>query len=410
MVAEAMPKTFFGWRVVGGAFALAAFGWGIGFYGPPVFLDVIGRTRHWPLPQISAAITLHYLVGAATGANLPRIYRRLGTARATKAAALCLAAGLLGWAASAAPWQLFAASLLTGAGWGGMSAAAINGIVSPWFVRTRPAALGMAYNGGSIGGVVFSPLWVAAIAALGFAHAAAAVALVAAGTTWLLADRLFARTPRDMGLLPDGDVPGGGAALPRSGAARALPGRLLWRDAKFLTLAAAMAFGLFGQIGLNTHLFSLLAPALGAQEAGFAMAAVTTMAIAGRSLLGWAMPPRTDRRLLACLGYAAQFAGSVAFLCAGGTHVKLLLLGVVLFGLGFGNATSLPPLVAQAELAEPDVQRAVALIIGMSQAAYAFAPVTFGLARANGGGAAVFAAAALVQGLAMGALLLGRRR
>ena len=41
------------------------------------------------------------------------------------------------------------ASMLSGAGWGTMSAAAINAIVSPWFVRARPAALGMAYNGGS---------------------------------------------------------------------------------------------------------------------------------------------------------------------------------------------------------------------------------------------------------------------
>jgi len=29
---------FYGWRVVAAAFVLAIFGWGIGFYGPPVFL------------------------------------------------------------------------------------------------------------------------------------------------------------------------------------------------------------------------------------------------------------------------------------------------------------------------------------------------------------------------------------
>jgi hypothetical protein len=46
--------------------------------------------------------------------------------------------------------------------------AAINAIVSPWFVPTRPAALGMGYNGGSIGGVIISPLWVATTGTLGF--------------------------------------------------------------------------------------------------------------------------------------------------------------------------------------------------------------------------------------------------
>ena len=56
---------------------------------------------------------------------------------------------------------------VSGAGWSAMSAAALNAIVSPWFVRARPAALAMAYNGGSIGGIIFSPLWVAAIATSG---------------------------------------------------------------------------------------------------------------------------------------------------------------------------------------------------------------------------------------------------
>ena len=55
---------------------------------------------------------------------------------------------------------MFVAALLSGAGWGGMSAAALNAIVSPWFVRRRPAALGLAYNGGSVGGVIFSATWV----------------------------------------------------------------------------------------------------------------------------------------------------------------------------------------------------------------------------------------------------------
>src|SRR5271165_3810917 len=149
--------SFYGWRVVGAAFVLAVFGWGIGFYGPPVFLRVICETRGWPLAMVLTAVTVHFLVGAVVGANLPVLHRRLGVATATKAGALCLAIGVFGWAAAVAPWQLFLATLLSGAGWSAMSAAAVNAIVSPWFVRRRPAALAMAYNGGSIGGVIFAP-------------------------------------------------------------------------------------------------------------------------------------------------------------------------------------------------------------------------------------------------------------
>jgi len=39
MIADTRPKLFYGWRVVSAAFVLAVFGWGMGFYGPPVFLN-----------------------------------------------------------------------------------------------------------------------------------------------------------------------------------------------------------------------------------------------------------------------------------------------------------------------------------------------------------------------------------
>ncbi len=415
MGAATRSSGFYGWRVVNGAFVLAAFGWGVGFYGPPVFLSTVREATGWPLALISAAVTVHFLAGAVTSANLPTLHRRFGAPRVTKAAALCLGSGALGWGVAAAPWQLFVAAVIGGAGWGGMSASALNVIVSPWFVRARPSALAIAYNGGSVGGIVFSPLWVAAIAALGFPAAAASVGLLMVLVMWGLADRLLFRSPQAMRLAPDGDAPGVPSASFASPAAGPLPGRLLWRDIRFITLCAGMALGLFAQIGLTSHLFSLLAPTLGAQQAGLAMGLVTVMAIAGRTVLGWAMPLGADRRLIACASTAAQLAGSIAFVCAGGTGIPLLMLGVVLFGVGFGNATSLPPLIAQVEFARDDVQRAVALAVGISQATYAFAPAIFGLLRhmasVAGGpdnGTLVFVTAALVQALAMAAFLAGR--
>ena len=161
-------RIFYGWRVVAAAFVLAAFGWGIGFYGPPVFLRAVCERTGWSVALVSSAVTVHFLIGALVGARLPALHRRLGISATTKIAAVSIAAGILGWAMANAIWQLFVAALSSGAGWSAMSAAALNAIVSPWFHRTRPAALAMAYNGGSIGGVIFSPLWVAAIGVLGF--------------------------------------------------------------------------------------------------------------------------------------------------------------------------------------------------------------------------------------------------
>ncbi|MGE0767221.1 MAG: MFS transporter [Hyphomicrobiaceae bacterium] len=411
--------TFHGWWVVWAAFVLAVFGWGLGFYGPPVFLKVLHEQRGWPIALIATAVTVHFLVGALAGAYMPALHQRFGAAAITRICAIAMAIGLLLWATAREPWQIFAAALLSGGGWGGMSAAALNSIVSPWFSRKRPAALGTAYNGGSIGGVIFSPLWVAAIAGLGFANAVTAIAVTMLAILWFISGRYFSRTPEQMALKPDGNAPGDPPSAVTSTHAKPLPGGRLWRDWSFVTLAAAMAFGLFAQIGLIAHLYSLLAPALGAQQAGFAMALITAMAIAGRLLLGWSMPLDADRRLIACAGYAAQFIGSIVFYLAAGQSIPLLLAGVVLFGLGFGNATSLPPLIAQVEFVKEDVTRAVALVVGIAQAAYAFAPATFGLVRSfaptrvgvsPGDVPQVFALAALFQVLAIAAFLAGRRR
>jgi len=242
---------------------------------------------------------------------------------------------------------------------------------------------------------------------------------VMAAVMWALAEELLSRTPQQMGLAPDGNAPAARAMRLTRAAANAHPGSLLWSDIAFRTLAAGMALGLFAQIGLVAHLFSLMTPILGAQQAGVAMGLATALAIAGRTLVGWIIPLGVDRRLVACASCAVQMTGSMAFIAAAGSSVPLLWLGIVLFGLGFGNSTSLPPLIAQVEFVDEDVPRVVALIVAIAQGAYAFAPAAFGVIRSfalhadgatSGAAPHLFAAAALAQGLAIVAFAAGRRR
>ncbi len=417
MSARAAPHAFFGWRVVWAAFTVAVFGWGVGFYGPPVFLHAIHAARGWPVSLVSAAITCHFLLGAVVVGNLPALHRRFGLVAVTRGGALATAVGFLGWAVAQEPWQLFAATLFSGFGWAATGAAAINAMVSPWFARRRPAALSTAYNGASVGGVVLSPLWVALIAALGFAGAAATVGAVMVLTVWWLSGRVLGRTPAGMGLLPDGDAPSAPAPARIGSPAIPLPGAALWRSRRFVTLAVATSLGLFAQIGLIAHLFSLLVPALGAQLAGFVAGLATAAAIAGRTGMGWLLPPGANRRRALAMNYGVQLCGSLTLLAAAGTSVPLLLAGIVLFGLGLGNATSMPPLIAQQDFAPSDTARAVALVTACSQACYAFAPAVFGMLRdvaatagaLQGNGAPLlFVTAALVQFAAATAVLLAR--
>ena len=243
---------FYGWRVVAAAFVVAVFGWGVGFYGPPVYLEAVRQARGWPVALVSGAVTVHFLAGVGVIANLPALHHRLGLPTVTFTGAVVLALGVLGWACAEAPWQLYAAALLSGAGWPALGAAALNAIIAPWFITKRPAALSMAYNGASIGGVIFSPLWVALIAWVGFPAAALIVAvgmLVIVGTLSLL---VLGRTPESMEQAPDGrSIAATGPAVRHSAVP---PVARLARDRAFLTLSLGMALALFAQIETPSQL------------------------------------------------------------------------------------------------------------------------------------------------------------
>src|SRR5690606_32904320 len=93
-----------------------------------------------------------------------------------------------------------------------------------------------------------------------------------------------------------------------------------------------------------------------------------------------------------------------------GSGWMALMLGCVLFGLGIGNLTSLPPLIAQKEFNREDVVTVVALIVAINQAVFAFAPAIVGTLRdVSSGYVLPFAIMGSVQMLAAMIVLYGRR-
>lgn len=118
------------------------------------------------------------------------------------------------------------------------------------------------------------------------------------------------------------------------------------------------------------------------------MGLATGCGMAGRFAMAWLLARWADRRRAAAASYAVQAAGTLLLWWAGMEHTALLVCGAVLFGLGIGNATSLPPLIAQAEFAPADVPRVVARSVALSQALYAFAPAVLAGLVAGGPSAA----------------------
>jgi MFS family permease len=397
---------FFGWKVVATASVVATCSFGFGYFGPAVFLSVLHALHEWPVSLISAAISLHFLVSALLVPHLPDAHERLGVAPVTLAGIIALQLGVLGWSLAAAPWQLFVASLLSGAGWAAAGSAAIITMVSPWFDRRRALALGLALNGASIGGIVFAPLWVLVIAAAGFADAVAILGAVTLAALVPLIWRHLTPTPQSLQLAPDGAV--GSAPPHRDAFGHVAPMRpaSFVRSRPFITLAAASALGMFAQVGITAHIVMRLVPLIDTQYAAGSISLTTACAMIGRILLGLLLG-RADRRLVAALNFVMQACG-VSLLALGSTPLTLVL-GCVLFGLGIGSLLLMPPLIAQSDFPPADVPRVVALVTAVNQAVFAFAPAFLGILREFAGDYVLpFLIAAGLQLLAGLIAMLGR--
>ena len=394
---------FFGKTVLACTFVLAIIGWGIGFYGPPIYMQAVMERTGWPIAQVSTAVTLHFLSGTIVIANLPRLYARFGIPAITLLGSIVLGIGVNIWAQAGVLWLLYAGAVCSGIGWVTLGAAAVNTLIAPWYVKERPKALGKAYNGASMGGVIFSPLWVLLIERFGFATAALVISVVTVLLIGAFALLVFNKSPQSLGQHPDNaDQPD---PEPTSASAAPWTAMQTLRSTSFRTLAAGMSLGLFAQIGLIAHLYSILVGCMGAHDASFAMGLATASAMGGRYIAARLMIQGMNRRQLACLGYAIQMLGTLMLLGLD-LHPTVAWIAVVLIGSGIGNATSLPPLIAQTEFSREQTARVIALMVAISQATYAFAPAFFGLVRSaftdsNHAIVAVVTGAVIVQALAI---------
>lgn len=355
----------FGWKVVGAVFVIAAITWGVGLYGITTLLAALKVSRGWSTATLSAAVSLHYLTSAVLVLLLARAHVALGIARVTQIGAALMAAGIITWAHSMAPWHLAIAALLSGCGWALTGTTAITAMVSGWFDQDRPKALGVAMIGISIGGLLFAPVWPALIYSIGVSQASIAVGVTTGLIICVLAQIFL--TPL-------------GPHAPRVLRSQAIGGQHSRKAGvlptwKFQSVAISFAIGLLAVMGIFIHLTAYLAEIWGLVAAGFAVGLVTASTVAGRFILGWWLS-RLNMRTAAALCFLFTAAGSALLTATGAPAV--MLAGCILFGLGGAGLNLLPPLIAQREYPADATPTVVGFLGSTSQLALTAAPITMG--------------------------------
>jgi len=397
-------RYFYGWNVVAATFVMALFSFGLGFYGLTVYVATLQRLHGWSAATVSAPVTVYYVAGALLTASIGGLYERFGPRTVLAAGSLAMAVGLTALGRVTEPWQLDPAFLAMATGWGAMSGAAINIILAPWWERRRGLAVSIAFNGATLGGVIIAPALIPLIDAVGFSRALATAGLALLAVLLTLAMGIMRRRPEELGLGPDGDArprarsnpPVGGGSHPRGDALRT------WR---FWSVSAAFALGLAAQVGVLTHLVSLVTPALGAGGGARAVGATTGAAVIGRLVTGFVVD-HVNRRLVASATLVVQIAGLALLVWVPSTAG--IYAGCALFGLGVGNLTTLPGLILAVEWPRERFSALVSLVVGINQFTFAFGPSLVGVIRDwTGAYGPALGACAVLQAVAAAMILLG---
>ena len=277
---------YHGWLVVAAAFLIALYGFGLGFYGPGIYLVALNALHGWRIDELSSAITTYYVLGATLLFFwVGPLFDCHGARKVVVVGTVAMACGVMLLALITRPWQVYAAFAVMSVGWATMSGAAINIIVAPWFDKRRGLAVSWALNGASAGGIIIAPLLTFLMAKFGFALAIVSVSasmlaiLIPVTLAVLRPRRADECDPVERG----GDLETAAQSSPAS-AVKASGFRLttLLRSGVFISISIPFALGLTAQVGFLTHQIGFLAPTIGTVAAGWAVSLTTFAAVLGR--------------------------------------------------------------------------------------------------------------------------------
>ena len=336
---------FYGWVVVGIVFVTMAIcvnaRTAFSLLFPPI-LDEFG----WERGVTAGAFSFGFIVSAVLSPLLGRLMDRRGPRFVMEVGVAATAAGLLLATFSREPWHVYLTlGLLVGAGttFTGYTGQAL--FLPNWFVRRRGLAMSIAFAGVGFGSIVLLPALQTFVERNGWRAGCTVLGIVALAVLVPL-NLLLRRRPEELGLAPDGDADTPAAKQARRvnnvvdpawtavdwTLARAL------RTARFWWIALAYFGALFSWYAVQVHQTKyLIETGFGAQQAAWALGAVSLAGVPGQIALGW-LSDRIGREIVWAIGSAGFCITYVALLLLPSSPgIPLLYTMVIAQGaLGYG--------------------------------------------------------------------------
>jgi MFS family permease len=341
VAAEKRPRVYYGWVIVGAAFAAWFMTVGaqtgvIGAFAKPM-ADALG----WSRTEFFLAETVGQLSMAVLGFALGPYVDRFGARRMMLIGITIMVPALVLISQVETLWQwVLLRGVLFVAGAALVSSLVVTVTVSKWFVVQRGRALGTTSMGVSLAGVVWPPLATLSISVLGWRDAWLVVA-AAALVVLLPAALLMRRRPEDYGLQPDGVI---GEGSPEARAVAAADYRNSFtrgeavRTSTFYLIVLTFGISVVGIFAILTQTIPFLTD--NGFSSGTAALMSSTMSIAAmvtKAPWGWTLE-KSSSRILASMSFVIAAVGFVVVVIAANAgSIPGVAAGFVLTGTGIGG-------------------------------------------------------------------------
>ena len=356
-------RIFYGWWIVVAAFLNLFFAVGIIFYGFPVFYPAFVESLGFLRAQVTQGFLLGFLVaGLPFGLLAGAVIDRIGARGVILSGAGLVGISLLLMGSMTRLWHYELFCIMEVLGYVLAGPIANQVLVAHWFHMRRGRAMGYAYLGLGLGGVI-SPLLVHFLMRnFGWRHALEIVGSLILLVLFPVGIWITRSTPGEMGLLPDGAESVGlteernsATVSPASGVGAAIRSANFW----LILAGSTLVMGAIGSVIQHFILFL--------KDQGYSVTTATRFSTAllasslgGRVVVGY-LADRFRKKNTMALFYALLSA-SLLFLGMARRPVAVWTFALI-FGFSMGADYMLIPLVTAECFGTASLGKLLALII-----------------------------------------------
>jgi MFS family permease len=351
---------FYGWWIVLAAFLNLFLGVGVIFYGFPVFYASLVESLGFTRAQATQGFLLGFLlVGLPFGFFAGSLIDRIGARRVILVGVACVGASLLLMGFMTRLWQYEGLCVLEVLGYVLAGPIANQVLVARWFRKLRGRAMGYAYLGLGLGGVI-SPLLVThLIRAFGWRLAIQMVGILTMIVLFPVGLWITRSSPAEMGLAPDASIDGEDGKQEPASAFTGVGSAV--RTANFWLILFGSTL-VIGTIGAVIQHFILFLKDLGYSTVSASRFSTVLLAssLCGRVVVG-DLADRLSKKNIMAFFYLSI---GISTLLLGVSHqVATIWVFAIVFGFSMGADYMLVPLVTAECFGTRSLGKLLALII-----------------------------------------------